>query len=85
MPYKDPEHKRQWEKEHRVERNARRRRTYAVAEQTAMKTQLPDPTSDEQQHASAPMIAGLAVFLMALLGVWLLRIAVRARNLSHAV
>ena len=25
MPYKDPEHKRQWEREHREERNARQR------------------------------------------------------------
>ncbi len=26
MPYKNPEHKRQWEREHRDERNARRRK-----------------------------------------------------------
>jgi hypothetical protein len=25
MPYKDPEHKRQWEREHRQQRNAKRR------------------------------------------------------------
>jgi hypothetical protein len=27
MPYKDPERKRQWEREHRDERNARRRKS----------------------------------------------------------
>jgi hypothetical protein len=27
MPYKDPERKRQWEQEHREQRNARRRKT----------------------------------------------------------
>jgi hypothetical protein len=31
MPYKDPERKRQWEREHREERNATRRREYLVA------------------------------------------------------
>ena len=31
MPYKDPERKRQWEREHREERNARRRKAVPVS------------------------------------------------------
>jgi hypothetical protein len=31
MPYRDPERKRQWEREHRQERNARRRKTVPVS------------------------------------------------------
>jgi hypothetical protein len=85
MPYKDPERKRQWEREHREERNARRRRTFAVAGQLAIKTQLPDPTSDEQQPASVAMIAGVAMLLMTLLGMWLLRTAAERENIPHAV
>src|SRR5450631_1223661 len=29
MPYKDPERKRQWEREHRVQRNAQRRKPFS--------------------------------------------------------
>ncbi len=40
MPYKDPERKRQWESEHRHDRNARRRSG------TVAQAQEPKPTSD---------------------------------------
>ncbi len=45
MPYKDPERKRQWEREHREERNARRRKhtvTARVVPNLRTKTS-PDP------------------------------------------
>jgi len=55
MPYKDPERKRQWEREHREERNAQRRKSVA--------SKAPDHyavTTDMNNHRdsdSAKMIA----------------------------
>jgi hypothetical protein len=43
MPYKNPEDKRQWEREHREEQNARRRMQGAPAAQVVRKRQHPTP------------------------------------------
>lgn len=50
MPYKDPERKRQWEQDHREERNARRRASAVPARvvpilRTKVSTGTPDPSS----------------------------------------
>lgn len=52
MPYNNPEHKRQWERDHREERNARRRKS--------MSRHLPDPLgnsppSSDRNSAQAPL------------------------------
>jgi len=45
MPYKDPQRKRQWEREHREERNARRRKSSSshLLEPSGIDSPLPDP------------------------------------------
>ena len=55
MPYKDPERKRQWEREHRQERNAKRRN-----QQYAMPTPQPDAGSDQQPRSTGRLVKGLA-------------------------
>lgn len=63
MPYKDPERKREWEREHREERNARRRRPLFPAN---MMPRVPrsahDPIPD-QEPQSWQLVVGLAVGL----------------------
>jgi len=57
MPYKDPERKRQWEKEHREQRNERRRRPSSVGfpDPSRVEAPLPDPTlSQERTPDPAP-------------------------------
>jgi ferric-dicitrate binding protein FerR (iron transport regulator) len=77
MPYKDPERKRQWEREHREQRNARRRTQRLDAgsgQRTAAKPanaiaaalgsyQKPvlDPASDQKPQGTWKAILGLAV------------------------
>jgi len=62
MPYKDPERKRQWERERRQERNARRRQsrlerqTNDVVQQTA-----PDPVLQQNPKNGWKMLAAPAV------------------------
>jgi hypothetical protein len=69
MPYKDPERKRQWEQEHRAERNARRRKQpltipYRVHDPLSLR----EPTTGWKVAAG---IGGLALaFGMGLLAVW---------------
>jgi len=49
VPYKDPERKRQWEREHREERNARRRKQPALGlVVTNPPTSSYDPTPDQE-------------------------------------
>jgi len=47
MPYKNPEDKRQWEREHRVERSTRRRVQNAPAAQV-VRNPAPDPVVDQK-------------------------------------
>ena len=82
MPYKDPERKRQWEREHREQRNARRRKPYASS--TIESSDAPTPDSyDEQSDIRVNMIAALVVALASvvilLLAAWRLR---RAREVG---
>ena len=77
MPYKDPERKRQWEREHREERNARRRtRSLPVVLEGPCEAATSDPITEQKADAGANMIAALVVgmFLLALLfAAWRLR------------
>jgi hypothetical protein len=64
MPYKDPERKRQWELEHREQRNARRR---AARKRPKLPTPLPEAISDQGSKSIWNVIIGLAVGLGVLL------------------
>jgi LPXTG-motif cell wall-anchored protein len=70
MPYKDPERKRQWEREHREERNAMRRtRSLPVVPGRPRETAMPDLITEQKADTGSNVIAALAVgmFLLALL------------------
>ena len=60
MPYKDPEHKRQWEQRHRGERSQRRRAQRAALSPTISSKVVPPlgPTPEEEEHS------GWGVFLL---------------------
>lgn len=65
MPYKNPERKRQWEREHREERNARRR--------TAPGAQViyaPANQKSENLDTIAGLVLGLVFVLIALFAAW---------------
>ena len=59
MPYKDPERKRQWEREHREQRNARRRTLRFSAVVTPKP--VPDPVPNQPPPSGWKNILGLAV------------------------
>ena len=62
MPYKDPERKRQWEREHREERNARRRAQPLNAQIRAMPPMAaPEPISGPKREGNWKSIGALVV------------------------
>jgi len=77
MPYKDPERKRQWEREHREQRNAMRRlqrlparsghasvsnaTSDVVAALRTRRKPAPDPASDQNPQGTWKTILGWAV------------------------
>ena len=63
MPYKDPEHKRHWEREHREQRNARRRALRLSPEIATTPKPVSDPASTQQPTSGWKDILGLAVGL----------------------
>ena len=65
MPYKDPERKRQWEKEHREQRNARRRmrRLSVPSGHVNAANASPDPAPDQQRTSGWKVLLGFAVGL----------------------
>ena len=63
MPYKDPERKRQWEREHREQRNARRRTLKLAAQPIVTPKAGPDPRPNEEPTSGWKVLAGLAVGL----------------------
>jgi len=71
MPYKDPEHKRQWEREHREERNARRRKSSSndPSEPSGIDAPSPDPQLAQITLGRMGVAAGLVMGLALLLGV----------------
>lgn len=76
MPYKDPDRKRQWEKEHREERNAKRRKYILSrsAETAGIDDQLPDPNSAHVPLTSTNVsIGAMMVLAFLLIGFILMR------------
>ena len=72
MPYKDPERKRQWEQEHREQRNARRRTLQLAVSPggSRYETPLSDPITNERSDSGANLIPVLVIgftFLVMLL------------------
>jgi hypothetical protein len=72
MPYKDPERKRQWEQEHREQRNARRRTPRVAVSPIGpgFETTMPGPITDDRSDSSANLIPVLVIgftFLVILL------------------
>jgi hypothetical protein len=65
MPYKDPERKRQWEREHRPERNARRRKAQLGigSGQPEIPKPAPDPLSEPSTGWN--IVAGIFSLLLA--------------------
>ena len=68
MPYKDPAHKAQWEREHREQRNARRRMQPLAAR--SGHTNVPKPSADPVSTQQQP--GGWKVALTLALGVGLI-------------
>ena|ERR1700731_2666909 len=58
MPYKNPERKRQWEREHREQRNAKRKmqREPARSGQSDIPTPAPDPVAARKMQANRKLV-----------------------------
>ena len=72
IPYEDPERKRQWEREHREQRNAKRRKRWVAtrSRHSAVPTVVPDPASTQQSGDGWKVLASLAFGIgVVLLGV----------------
>jgi hypothetical protein len=76
MPYRDPQRKRQWEREHREDRNARRRKSLSrqPPEPSGIVVPLPDPNSAQlpvsSVNAAIGGMMGLAFLLTVLIVIW---------------
>ena len=75
MPYKDPEQKRQWERDHREERNARRRTSAPVRAtgQTDVEHPIPSRIADQRKKTAGNIVAllmGIAFLFTMLLVAW---------------
>jgi hypothetical protein len=66
MPYKDPERKRQWEREHRVERNARRRKRQLLVVPSGPREPrpAPDPISNHPLNTTGNVVAGIVSLVL---------------------
>ena len=74
MPYKNPEDKQRWEREHREQRNARRRKQHLSARTNpSFPTPAPDPTSQQEPKGDweFAVAIGFAVLVcIGLLAAW---------------
>jgi hypothetical protein len=62
MPYKNPEDKKQWEREHREIRNSRRRQSRLESRTNDfVRRAAPDPVSQQNSKNGSKMLAALAV------------------------
>jgi hypothetical protein len=70
MPYKNPEHKRQWEQNNRKQRNAQRRNRYAASKGSPSAPRRPlDPVDPNGESPSMwKLILGVAVGAAILIG-----------------
>jgi len=80
MPHKDPEPKRQWEREHPEQRNERRRtaRPVVSSELSSVEMPMPDPALDQGPQGIWIALVGLAVTI----GVVLLAVFVGVSGLK---
>lgn len=66
MPYKDPKRKGQWEREHREQRNARRRRQRFGARMEPIVPRLaPDPIPAKEPTSVWKVVAGIGACVLA--------------------
>ena len=79
MPYKNPEDKRRWEREHREERNARRRLRHLEARDARASAVMPDPASSEEKSSGCKIFASIVV------GVAIALLGAMAGDRSHGV
>jgi hypothetical protein len=64
VPYRDPERKRQWEREHREERNARRRKPdVRVRVERILHKPTPDRVAEHKPTSGWTVLLGFAVGL----------------------
>jgi hypothetical protein len=70
MPYKDPERKRQWEREHREHRNARRR--MGAQMKFIVSNPAPDPIPDQLPNGAWLVVAAIGIALVVAVGLSLL-------------
>lgn len=65
MPYKDPERKRQWERDNREQRNAKRRKPFDVRVRIAriLRNRTPDPVRAPEEKSGWKVLLGFAVGL----------------------
>jgi len=65
MPYKDPENKRLWEREHHKQRNAQRReRRLQIQNVPAIPNRTPDPVSAKKSRSGWGMLIGIGVVVL---------------------
>ena len=71
MPYKNPEDKRLWEREHREQRNAQRRQRLGAPMKPILPKPAPDPISDQQAESTWKVMIGFALAIgITLLAAW---------------
>jgi uncharacterized membrane protein len=75
MPYKDPERKRRWEREHREERKRKATKSVFPAHMPSSAARpAPDPISNQELGSAWNVMAGIIVFALgvgiALLAAW---------------
>jgi uncharacterized membrane protein len=65
MPYKDAENKRQWEREHREQRNARRRqRRLQMQNEPAILKRVADPIPAKEKGSGWAILMGIGVLIV---------------------
>lgn len=74
MPYKDPERKREWEREHRNERNARRRKTVPVSGIDPSPNSMAVSRAGTDANVVFGLVVGLSLLLILL---FLMRLSFR--------
>ena len=63
MPYKNPEDKRRWERDHREQRNAQRKKRFGAPMKPIFPKPAPDPVAAKEMESGWKTILGLAVGL----------------------
>jgi hypothetical protein len=66
MAYKNPEDKKQWEREHREQRNARRRKQpWGTQMEPIVPRTVPDPIPDQELNGAWLVAAGIGACVLA--------------------